>query len=851
MRAGTTTGDRRTPRVRRRRPPDVLTGLATHADLVRTGDAVSREIVGAGRQVVLLVVDLVSFRELNLAFGYEAGDDVLNWFARRLHRVEPAPRLVVRLGGDEFALVLAGPPAAQSGPALPGQADPALAALGRAVVAQLDGRVRLRGTDIEIEAVAGLAAAPAGGQITELLSRAAAALAEARRTGERAAVSSTEVDRVRPGEFALHAQLRRAISDNELEMHYQPMRAVLTGRTVAVEALVRWRHPVRGLLLPGAFLPMAERTSLIVDLTLWTFDAALRQCARWRADGIDVTVSANLSPRMLVLDELPWLVAERLEAHGVPPGVLTLEITENALIPHLAQACAMLGQLRSAGVGLSMDDFGTGFNTMEILKVLTLDEIKIDRSFVADARASLPDLAIVRSVVDLGHRLGLRVVGEGVEDEHSERMLTEIGCDLLQGNALAPAMPAPDVTPLLTRRVPAPAPAAADRAASAPTGGPRPPTPDRSGAVPEPDPAPGRSGPGAPAAAIPADEHTRRAVLRRYRVLDTDPEPEFDELTALAARTTGCAQARLVFVADREWRKAWYGDPCPVDGTGQPGAATQAVRSGEFLHFPDLPVPDLPVPDVTRDPRPAHLARAGGVDSVRCVAAAPLRTPGGQVLGALLVADPLPRRLTDAQREGLRSLAGHAMRLLEARQERLMTEEISDALQTLDGFWHPSDLPAAADMTATVVRSLTGADAVAVMLAPMPGSTVFRAAGFSVAPDVEPVTEIGIRANLDDEAALRALPRLRTPTFIPDVAATPLIPAGRARQLNIRSALVVPLSGGGEFIGMIAVRWTYPMEQLEPRVLRAVTLFSTPACHTLHRLQASRQQAAEPGAAAP
>ncbi|WP_248837837.1 EAL domain-containing protein [Frankia sp. AgKG'84/4] len=835
---------------RRGRPVDVLTGLATHADLVRAGDAVSREIVGAGRQVVLMVVDLVSFRELNLAFGYEAGDDVLNWFARRLHRVEPTPLLVARLGGDEFALVLAGPPAAEISPARPGQADRELAALGRAVVAQLDGRVRLRGTDIEVEAVAGLAAVPTGGQITELLSRAAAALAEARRTGERAAVSTTEVDRVRPGEFALHAQLRRAISGNELEMHYQPMRAVLTGRTVAVEALVRWRHPVRGLLLPGAFLPMAERTSLIVDLTLWTFDAALRQCARWRADGIEVTMSANLSPRMLVLDELPRLVAERLEAHDVPPGVLTLEITENALIPHLAQACAMLGQLRSAGVGLSMDDFGTGFNTMEILKVLTLDEIKIDRSFVADARASLPDLAIVRSVVDLGHRLGLRVVGEGVEDEHSERMLTEIGCDLLQGNALAPAMPARDVTPLLTRRVPAPAPAAADRAAKVPTGGPRPATADRSGPVPEPDPAPGRSGPDAPAAAISADEYTRRAVLRRYRVLDTDPEPEFDELTALAARTTACAQARLVFVvADREWCKAWYGDPCPVEGTGQPGAATQAVRSGEFLHVPDAMVPDAMVPDAMRDPRLAHLARAGGVDPVRCVAAAPLRTPGGQVLGALLVADPLPRRLTDAQREGLRSLAGHAMRLLEARQERLMTEEISGALQTLDGFWQSSDLPAAADITAAVVRSLTGADAVAVMLAPMPGSTVFRAAGSSVAPDVEPVTEIGIRANLDDDAALRALPRLRAPTFIPDVAGTPLIPAGRARQLNIRSALVVPLSGGGEFIGMIAVRWTSPMEHLEPQVLRAVTLFSTPACHTLHRLQASRQQPAAPDTA--
>ncbi|MCK9896545.1 EAL domain-containing protein [Frankia sp. AgB32] len=830
---------------RRRQPADVLTGLATHADLVRAGDAVCREIVGAGQQVVLMVLDLVSFRELNLAFGYEAGDDVLSWFARRLRRVEPAPHLVARLGGDEFALVLAGPSSAGNGPARPGQADPALAALGRAVVAQLDGRLRLRGTDIEVEAVAGLAAAPTGGRISELLSRAAAALAEARRTGERAAVSTTEVDRVRPGEFALHAQLRRAISGNELEMHYQPMRAVLTGRTVAVEALVRWRHPARGLLLPGSFLPMAERTSLITDLTLWTLDETLRQCGRWRAEGIEVTVSANLSPRMLVLDELPRLVADRLDAHDVPPGVLTLEITENALIPHLAQACAMLGQLRSAGVGLSMDDFGTGFNTMEILKVLTLDEIKIDRGFVADARASLPDLAIVRSVVDLGHRLGLRVVGEGVEDERSERMLTEIGCDLLQGNSLAPAMPARDVTPLLTR-APSPreprgdgAPAAADRAASASAGSRRP-TPDRSDPVPEPDPASGRFDPGAPAAATPADEHTRLAVLRRYRVLDTCPEPEFDELTALAAQTTHCGEARLVFVdGDREWCKARYGGPSSVDGTGQPGAATHTVSSGQFLH----------VPDATRDPRLTHLARAGTVDPVRCIAAAPLRTPGGQVLGALCVADPLPRRLTDAQRQGLHSLAGHAMRLLEARQERLMTREISGALHTLDGFWHPGDLPAAADMTATVVRSLTGADAVAVMLAPIPGSTVFRAAGFSVAPDVEPVTEIGIRANLDDEAALRALPRLRAPTFIPDVARTPLIPAGRALQLNIRSALVVPLSGGGEFFGMIAVRWTSPMEYLGPQVLQAVTLFAMPACHTLHRLQASRHQPAEPGAA--
>ncbi|EFC80667.1 EAL domain-containing protein [Parafrankia sp. EUN1f] len=837
---------------------DSLTALASRPGLIQAADPLIAGRSAAGCQTVLMVVDLDHFKEINTAFGYEAGDDVLQTFGRWLRLVRPPPLLTARLGGDKFALLLPGEPvppgAAGAGWAPPGPetADPALADLGRDVLRQLDGRLRIGGVDVEVEATAGLTSAPAcGKRVIELLSCADAALADARRSGERVGVWTTGMAAVRPWELALHAELRSAIDQGELELYYQPMAQAATGQIVGVEALMRWRHPSRGLLPPGSFLPMAERSSLIVELTWWELDEALHQCARWRAEGIPVAVSANLSPRLLVVDELPRVVTGRLAAYDLPPDVLTLEITENALVSQPARAAAMLSELRVSGVKLSMDDFGTGYNSMEILKALTFDEIKIDRSFVVDAQGSLPDMAIVRSVVDLGHRLGLRVVGEGIEDEPSERILTELGCDVLQGYAVSVPLPARDLTPLLAagrRSAPAagPGPERTDRRAC------QTPQASRNGQV-SPNGQPARAASAARTdagdehaavrgvrprirdrwalgglpAPVPADEGSRLAALRRYHILDTSAEPEFDEVVALAAQIADCANAHVVFVdTDREWFKSSHGlqiGSIP----GRTGLAAHVVWSGEYLE----------IADAAQDVRFAHVVETDPTAPVRFFAAAPLRTSDGHVLGALSVADRMPRQLAPGQRRALGDLAAQTMRLCEARRDRLMSEKAASGLERLDQFWHPDDLPAAATLIADVIRALVGADAVGVMMAKIPGATVFEAAGWSVAAGTEPMTKVGARATPDDEAALRALSQLRAPLFVPDPAGTPLIPNERVDRLKIGSAMVIPMPDEGGLLGFVTVRWTQPISAVEPSVMRAVTMFATPARCTLARLR--------------
>jgi EAL domain-containing protein (putative c-di-GMP-specific phosphodiesterase class I) len=322
---------------------------------------------------------------------------------------------------------------------------------GRTVISQILGPFRVHGVDVEVDACAGVAVAPLHGVSPDtLLPAAAAALNAAKRDGERVGVWDPGMTGVRPWELALHAQLRTAITHSELVLYYQPLQSSRNGRIIGVEALLRWAHPSRGLLPPGVFLPMAERSALIIDLTGWVLNEALRQCAAWASTGHRVPVSVNLSARMLIHDDLPVLVSKTLSAHGLPADILTLEITESAVVTQPDRAAAMLRDLRARGVRLSLDDFGTGFNSMEIFKALPFDEVKIDRRFVADMHRSPSDAAIVCSIMDLGHRLDLRVVGEGVEDTHTLRMLTELGCDILQGEAISPPLPpSPDLVALL------------------------------------------------------------------------------------------------------------------------------------------------------------------------------------------------------------------------------------------------------------------------------------------------------------------------------------------------------------------------------------------------------------------
>jgi EAL domain-containing protein (putative c-di-GMP-specific phosphodiesterase class I) len=237
-------------------------------------------------------------------------------------------------------------------------------------------------------------------------------------------------------------ELRRAIDQSDLALYYQPKVSLPHERVTCVEALVRWTHPRRGLLGPDQFVPIAEQTGLIRPLARWVLEAALRQCNRWRTDGIDLAVAVNLSMRNLHDAEIVDMIGRSLARWGVPPARLIVEITESSLMADAARALEVLGRLRAMGVGISIDDFGTGYSSLAYLKRLPVDELKIDRSFVAHMVHDESDAAIVRSTVGLAHELGLSVVAEGVEDQATWEFLSGLGCDVAQGYFISRPMPA-------------------------------------------------------------------------------------------------------------------------------------------------------------------------------------------------------------------------------------------------------------------------------------------------------------------------------------------------------------------------------------------------------------------------
>jgi EAL domain-containing protein (putative c-di-GMP-specific phosphodiesterase class I) len=236
--------------------------------------------------------------------------------------------------------------------------------------------------------------------------------------------------------------MRSAIERNEFELYYQPKLHLRTGLVTRVEVLIRWNHPQRGLLAPGAFIPVAERTGLIRALTDWVFDRALQQCRDWQEQGAPVHLAVNVSAKSLQEQTLPTKVNALLEKWKVDPRFLKIEITESSIMSDPAHALAITSMLQSIGVRLSVDDFGTGYSSLTHLRQLPIDEIKIDKSFVFGMTSSEADLAIVRTVIDLAHNLGKQVCAEGVENQETWEMLDTLGCDLIQGYWISKPVPA-------------------------------------------------------------------------------------------------------------------------------------------------------------------------------------------------------------------------------------------------------------------------------------------------------------------------------------------------------------------------------------------------------------------------
>ncbi|WP_432514254.1 putative bifunctional diguanylate cyclase/phosphodiesterase [Kineococcus sp. SYSU DK001] len=403
---------------RRRALQDPLTGLPNRAGLVQHLESTS-----ASGPLAVLVVDLDHFAVVNESLGSAAGDELLLTVARRLGSAVRGDAFVARSSANEFVVV-------------DNCADlDAAASLAERLLAELTVPVVLAGLEVVTSASIGAAHAEPG-TAERALRDAGVAMQRAKVRGRRRVEvhdpsrTSTAADRLR-----VLGELRRGIPDGQLRLLYQPQVQLEDGRLRGVEALVRWQHPVRGLLPPSEFIDVAEQSGLVLELGAWVLDAAVEQAARWARDPACATidVSVNLSTRQLTDPGLVGLVTETLSRHRLPAHLLVLEVTETALVADPDVAAATLTALKDLGVGISVDDFGTGYASLTYLQRFPVDELKIDRSFVTGLGASDGDTGIVRACVELAHAVGIRAVAEGVETEEQRELLAGMGCDVGQG----------------------------------------------------------------------------------------------------------------------------------------------------------------------------------------------------------------------------------------------------------------------------------------------------------------------------------------------------------------------------------------------------------------------------------
>jgi diguanylate cyclase (GGDEF)-like protein len=436
---------------------DSLTGLPNRLSYKdRLGEALELARRG-GRQVAAFFIDLDHFSRINDTLGHEAGDQLLQQVALRLRascrdredEVGPAEDAlapdVARLGGDEFTVIM------------PGLRRPEDAGkLARRILSSLAHPVHLAGQEIFITASIGIAIFPDDGEDLEtLLMHADTAMYQAKEQGGSSyqaysrAMNATALQRL-----TLENALRRAVERAEFELHYQPVVDGVTGLPVGAEALVRWRHPELGLLLPSEFIPLAEENGLIVPLGEWVLERACTENLAWQQAGLPpIRVAVNLSSRQ-VRRGLPDMVARTLKRTGLDARFLGLELTESLLVKHHREDTDTLHALRAMGLHLAVDDFGTGYSSFSYLKHLPLDTLKIDRSFVREIATSPDDAAITTAIIAMAHALGLKVVGEGVETEAQCDVLRAEGCDAMQGYLFSRPVPAGEFARLLAAALP-------------------------------------------------------------------------------------------------------------------------------------------------------------------------------------------------------------------------------------------------------------------------------------------------------------------------------------------------------------------------------------------------------------
>ncbi|MGO9886662.1 MAG: putative bifunctional diguanylate cyclase/phosphodiesterase [Solirubrobacteraceae bacterium] len=396
--------------------------------LESVGQALKNQSLSAGG---LLLVDLNGFKEVNDTLGHHHGDLVLQEVGPRLRAAFRSKDLVARLGGDEFAVFMPG-----------ADIDAAQAAVQRLQDA-LHRPIEVDGISLELDASIGLAWYPDHGtDVDTLLQRADVAMYRAKASHHALVTYRQEDDYHSPERLVLATDLRRALADGQLVLHYQPQVELGFGRPVAAEGLVRWQHPQRGLLAPFEFIEVAERTGLIKDLTYRVLDLGLRDLRTWSDDGRKLSLSLNVSVRSLLDRRFPEEVEKLLALHGVEGSALTLELTESSLMVDPEVAKKTMRHLAELGVSVAIDDFGTGYSSLAYLTDLPIGELKIDKSFVRAMGSDARNAIVVRSTIELAHNLGLRTVAEGIEDSFTFERLRALGCELAQGFHMSKPLPA-------------------------------------------------------------------------------------------------------------------------------------------------------------------------------------------------------------------------------------------------------------------------------------------------------------------------------------------------------------------------------------------------------------------------
>ena len=417
---------------------DSLTGLPNRVlfhDRIETALANARR---TGGRAAVLLLDLDGFKEINDALGHASGDQLLRELAVRLRGTLRDTDTIARLGGDEFGVVM---------PA--GSADDVLETATRIHVA-VDEPFEIGGLSLDVKTSVGGVLYPDDASDADTLVRFAdVAMYAAKRNRTRIELYNPAADVSSRESLSLGSELRRALEAGDIVAHYQPKVEVSSGRVVGAEALVRWDHPERGIVLPSQFLPVVQKAGLMGSLTALVLQRAAAEAAAWSRDGLDLGVAVNVDVDALLDPAFPRRVAEVLEETGLAPELLTIELTETSLMADPVRAGYVARELSSVGVRLSIDDFGTGYSSLGYLTALPLAELKIDRSFVGRMTESPIDMVIVRTILDLGSNLDLSVVAEGIESTKAREMLEELGCGLAQGYEFGSPMSAGRLTAFL------------------------------------------------------------------------------------------------------------------------------------------------------------------------------------------------------------------------------------------------------------------------------------------------------------------------------------------------------------------------------------------------------------------